>query len=96
MLVFQAVISWTAEDGSLVHRSVTRQIPVSQNRDAVFQTLDCEVAGLLLAKRVIQRGRASGAASNKKTAERLRADIGMQAVVIAWSPLNSPRGRGDG
>jgi len=70
------VVSWTAEDGSFVHRVVTRRIGVAASRAAALQGVDCQLSALLLGKRVIQDARERDAASNPKEADKLRQSIG--------------------
>jgi hypothetical protein len=70
------VVSWTAEDGSFVHRVVTRQIDVATSRATALRGVDCHLSALLLAKRVIQDARDRDAASSPKEAEKLQQSIG--------------------
>lgn len=75
-LKLQAIISWTAEDGSFVQRVVTRRLQVTVNRGAALRGVDCETSALLLAKRIVQEGRMRAAASSPKEAARLQRAIG--------------------
>ena len=81
-IVLQAVISWTAEDGSSVHRVVTRRLQVAATPSALLRAMDCEVAALLLAKRVVQEARQADAASHAREAEKLRRAIGEHPPII--------------
>ena len=86
------MINWTAEDKSSVHRVVTRQLQVLNSHEAILKSLDSEIVSLLLAKRVVQKARISGAASKKWVSDRLRKDIGKAHLdvlsLLRWkSPL---------
>ena len=93
--MLQAVVSWTAEDGSSVHRVVTRRLAVAAARPAMLRGMDCEVAALLLAKRVVQEARQADAASNAQEAEKLRRAIGEPPPtpsMLRLAPHSSPLG----
>ena len=69
-------MSWTAEDGSFVHRVVTLRLQVTSSRVSALRGVNCETSALLLAKRVMQEARARDAASNPREAEKLQRAIG--------------------
>lgn len=80
MLVTQAAVSWTAEDGCSVHRVVTRQFETTTSREALLRGTDCKLASLLLAKRIVEEARQTSAASNERALEKLRQTIGTPAL----------------
>ena len=84
------MISWTAEDGSSVHRVVTQRMHITTNRAAVLRDANVEMAALLLAKRVVQQARQMDAASDKREAERLRRAIGGPSLLPDIRPSESP------
>ena len=88
--MLQAVVSWTAEDGSSVHRVVTRRLAVAATRPAMLRGTDCEMAALLLAKRVVQEARQADAASNAREAEKLRRAIGEHPPLIEGGATQQP------
>lgn len=70
------VVSWTTEDGSSVHRVVTRRLQVCRSRAAALRAVDGETGALLLAKRIVQEAVLADAAALPKEAERIRGAIG--------------------
>ena len=79
----QTVVSWTAEEGSFVHRVVTRRLQVTSSRVSALRGVECETSALLLAKRVMQEARVRDAASSPREAEKLQRAIGETA---GWTP----------
>lgn len=90
----QTAVSWTAEDGSFVHRVVTQRLQVTSSRVSALRGVDCETSALLLAKRVMQEARVRDAASNSREAEKLQRAIG-ESALHALYVLLSNRGVAD-
>ena len=81
-ILLQTIVSWTAEDGSFVHRVVTRRLQVTTSRVSALRGVDCETSALLLAKRVMQEARVRDAASNPREAEKLQRAIGEHSLLL--------------